>query len=107
VSVIAVSPDALAAIQAVERYLFEASLMPIAALADDAPRLTLPTPSGAPPVELGLIPTQSGITLCQLEPEIFTAIARVCGSTLAAAIGVELAASLCEDEVLVAVEESR
>ncbi|HJZ86153.1 MAG TPA: hypothetical protein VKN99_13330 [Polyangia bacterium] len=98
------SPDALAAIQAVEHWLFERSLMPIVALADDAPALELPAPALAPPVRLGIVPTQAGISLVELEPALYDAISRVDGPSVPAQrIGRALAASLCEDEVLIAV----
>ena len=90
------SPDTLLAIQAVERFLFECSLMPIVVLADDAPPLKLPAPTGAAPVSLGLIPTQSGISLVELEPAVFAAIERAREPVQAD----EIAAQLVQDEVL-------
>ena len=93
------SPDALLAIQAVERFLFDCSLMPIVVLADDAPPLELPRPTNAPPVALGLIPTQAGISLVELEPPIFATIDRARVPIAADAI----AAQLVQDEVLIPV----
>jgi hypothetical protein len=93
------SPDALAAIQAVERFLFECSLMPIVVLADDAPPLELPEPTGAPKVALGLIPTQAGISLVELEPAVFAAIERAREPVPPD----EIAAQLVQDEVLIPV----
>ena len=95
----AFTPDALAAIQAVERFLFECSLMPIVILAEDAPPLVLPPPSGAPKVLLGLIPTQAGISLVELEPPIYEAIDRAQEPVRADALSAQLVA----DEVLIPV----
>jgi hypothetical protein len=95
----AFAPDALAAIQAVERFLFECSLMPIVVLADDAPPLALPAPTGAPAVKLGLIPTQAGISLVELEPPIYDTIDRAREPIRADAV----AAQLVADEVLIPV----
>jgi hypothetical protein len=93
------APDALLAIQAVERFLFECSLMPIVVLADDAPPLKLPPATGAPSVKLGLIPTQSGISLVELEPSIYDAIDRARAPVRADAASAQLVA----DEVLIPV----
>jgi hypothetical protein len=104
VDVATCSRDALAAVQAAERFLFEARLVPILALADDAPRLELPAPAGGEPVSLGLVPTESGISLVELEPPLYDALARVDSpSTPVDRIGRALALELCADEVLIAV----
>lgn len=97
------TPDALAAIQAAERFLFDAGLVPALALVDDAPPLVLPPPTGAPPIGLGFIPTLAGISLVELEPPLFQALERVQGPTTVEAIGRQLAESLVDDEVLVAI----
>jgi hypothetical protein len=104
VDVVTCSRDALAAMQAAERFLFEARLVPILALADDGPRLELPAPAGGEPARLGLIPTESGISLVELEPLLYDALARVEGpATPVDRIGRALALELCADEVLIAV----
>jgi hypothetical protein len=96
------SPDALAAIQAVEAYTFAIARRPLAALCEDRPELALPAPMGASDVRLGLIPMQTGITLVELAPEVFEALERVGDHVIAVdAIGRALAQSLVEDEVLV------
>lgn len=97
------SPDATAAIQAVEQYLFEVGLVPALVLADDAPRLELPPPAGAPAVALGFVPTQAGISLVELDDEVFTALDRAGEPVAAATLGLELARELLEGEVLIAV----
>ena len=105
------SADALQAIQTVERYLFEIGLVPALALVEDAPRLELPPPSppgsGQPSLLLGFVPTQSGISLVELEEPLFRAILAVEGRAVPVGrIGARLAAELVEDEVLVAVAPS-
>ena len=103
------SPDALSAIQTVEKYLFEIGLVPALALVEDAPRLELPPPSpaGTSALLLGFVPTQSGISLVELEEPLFRAIAAVDGRAVPVGrIGAALAAELVEDEVLVAVSPS-
>lgn len=103
------SPDALLAIQTVEKYLFEIGLVPALALVEDAPRLELPPPSpvGSAALPLGFVPTQSGISLVELEEPLFRAIAAVNGRAVPVGrIGAALAAELVEDEVLVAVAPS-
>ncbi len=102
VAAVRVLPDALAAVQAVEQYLFEVGLVPAIALADDAPRLVLPAPTGAPPTPMGIVPTASGVHLVELEPALFDAIdALMEGPRDVDAIGRPLAEALVEDEVLV------
>ena len=102
VSVGRYSPDALDAIQAAERYLFEVGLVPALALCDDAPRLALPAPTGRPRAPLGLVPTLAGITIVELDEELYEAIAAVEGVVPVERIGAERARSLVEDEVLIA-----
>jgi hypothetical protein len=73
-------------------------------LADDAPSLELPPPTGAPPVLLCLIPAHAGISLVALEPDVWSAIDRASeGATEVSKIGKAMAESLVDDEVLVAV----
>jgi hypothetical protein len=96
------SPDALAAIQAAERFLFEAGLVPALALVEDAPPLVLPPPTGRAPIGLGFVPTHTGITLVELEPDLVAAIARAAPRTPVSEIGEALARELCESEILVA-----
>jgi hypothetical protein len=97
------SPDALQAVQAVERFLFDCSLMPIVVLADDAPRLRLPPPSGVDPVALGFVPVQAGISLVELDEATFAALERAAGPRVPVEQVGPLAAELVEDEVLIAV----
>ncbi len=98
------APDALAAVQAVEQYLFEVSLVPAIALADDAPRLVLPAPTGRPQLALGVVPTASGVQLVELEPALFEAIDTLMdGPRDVDAIGRAVAEALVADEVLVPV----
>jgi hypothetical protein len=103
VSVLRVSPDTLATMHAIERFQFEVSLLPAAAaLCEDAPRPVLPTPSDAPPLRLGIIPTHTGLTLVELEEALFDLLERVgTGSAAVSDLPPATALSLLEDEVLV------
>jgi hypothetical protein len=102
VDAVRVSPDALAAVQAVESFLFETSLTPVAWLADDRARLVLPPARGGGPAQLGLIPTSAGITLVELEPPVWDAIFAAAPPGVAIdRIGRALGESLVADEVLV------
>jgi hypothetical protein len=61
----------LDAVQAIERWLFEASLMPQAGLCDDAPRLPPLPPYGAgAPLYLLFTPSRAGVALTAIDEDL-------------------------------------
>ena len=68
--------DALDTIARIERYQLELSIVPQAALCEDAPRLELPPLSdGIAPLDLLVVPTPSGLSLVTLDEEMATVLA--------------------------------
>lgn len=107
--------DVLACVQRAEQYLFELSLLPQMALADDAPRPVLPDrPEDLGTVALIAVPVGAGLTVVTLDDELAAVIEPLAGGRPAdrrvlvaeagAAIGraraAEIVAELVEDEIL-------
>jgi hypothetical protein len=106
-----VAAGATAAMQACERWLFEAALLKPAALCDDLPRPA--TSAGDRREWLVTVPTASGVTLVTVEREIYALLACLPGPRPLAAVvdeaarrGVDgararaLVDELCGDEIL-------
>jgi hypothetical protein len=71
----------LDAIQRIEQYLFELGLMPQVALCDDAPRLpVLPVPRPGDSLHLLFTPSETGVSLAQIDPELHDVLAVFAGA---------------------------
>jgi hypothetical protein len=73
VSTVRVSSAALEAIQAAERYLFEAALLPQVTLAADLPGPSLPERNGSP-LTLIAVPLDGAVSLVTVEPALATVL---------------------------------
>jgi hypothetical protein len=63
--------NAVEAVNATERYLFEVGLMPAVALCDDAPRLEALPPVSEEPTYLLALPSSSGVSLMPLDADYY------------------------------------
>ena len=75
ISIVRVSPSTIDVMQAVERWLFELSLMPQAALCDDRPTLP-PLPPPGEPAPLLVTPAGTGASITPIDDELARVLER-------------------------------